>query len=372
MVTQRNQLIMVCISGKKAQYGSFEELEEVLRPYRDAMSKPPEEPLAPIWVDIQYPYLNTMQMLMRYFAIHSLTVEDCMLESEKAQQKVELFESYRFLSFAEHHVVPFTNIWNSIDVHLILPLSTPVLIAVHHGPVGYVCGILNRIQALTSLHAPLRGRSVQVRSPGKCIFPSSEWLMYAIVDNIVDQFFDLVYECAVEVSRLDELIYVLPAREQTDFLRRIGAVRGRISVLKMQLVRKHEILKTLLMDPTDQKVWNLATVKAYMRDVLDHVVAMLVDLEQDKETLGSIATSFMARVAIEMALHDREQNAIMKKFSAMATIVMPLTFIGGLWGMNVPVPFQGSIGTGAFGGILGLLLLAAAITFALFWFIDWL
>lgn len=310
-------------------------------------------------------------MLMRYFLIHTLTIEDCMVESEKAQQKIELYDTYRFVSFAEHHVVPYTNIWNSVDVHLILPFGTPVLISVHSGPVAYVCGILNRIQALTSLNSSLVSKKFQKRTAGKCYIPSAEWLMYAILDNIVDQFLDLVYECAVEVSRLDELIYVLPPREQTDFLRRIGAVRSRISVLKMQLQRKLDVVRLLLYDPTDAIAWNLGAVKVFMRDITDHLVSMLVDLEQDKETLGSIATSFISRVSIEMSLHDREQNAVMKKFSAVATIFLPLTLVAGLWGMNVPVPFMTSTTLHAFGGIVGCSLLFVAAASTAFWWVGW-
>lgn len=378
LVLDRTEVIMVAISGKKAAFATLDELRTVLRPYSEYMHSQGSEVPAPMWLDLQYPTHEAMLVLVESFGIHSLTVEDCLVDTEKAQQKIELFDHYRFVSFAEHHVIPYTNIWNSVDVQLIMPLTCPIMIAVHNGPVSYLCGLLNRVQALTPSSAPdMRSKKVQKLVPGRCVFASAEWLMYGVLDQIVDQFLGLVYECAVEVSRLDELIFVLPGREQADFLRRIGAVRSRISVLRLQLIRKQEIVKELLMTATDPREASLSynrgivAVKVFLRDILDHVVAMLIDLEQDKETLQSITSAFLSKVSIEVSLKDKEQNDIMKKFSAMATIILPLTFVTALFGMNVPVPWAGTAGVVAFGSIVGVLVAVGLIASLIFWCIDW-
>lgn len=405
VVAAKKEVIIVAKSGKKAQYGKYSDLEQLLLPYaQKAESLLPgaidDSPLEPMWVDIQYPTEATIMLLMKYFGIHWLTGEDCLMESEKAHQKFEIFDTYRFVSFAEHHVIPGTNIWSSIDVQMILPTAAPVLLAMHSGPVSYIAQLLNRIQSLSKVKSPLRsGKGVKKRTVGECTFPSPEWLMYAILDQIVDQFLGLVYECSVEITRLDEMLYVLPAREQTDFLRRIGAVRGRICVLRLQLLRKLDIVKSMILYASEQPISyalpttnpqqktvlrvgphtkritissGMKNVRIFMRDIQDHIVAMMVDLEQGKEELGAIAMAFTSRVSIQISLADKEQNSLMKLFSALTTVVLPLTFVTALFGMNVPVVWGSTKNTKAFGGILGVLLLSGLIASIVFWRFRWL
>lgn len=400
MVDSRLQVIIVAKSGKKAQFGNVTDLEILLQPYADANSRPKDSPLEPMWIDIQYPTEETMSLIMRLFGVHPLTAEDCMIDSEKEQQKFEIFETYRFISFAEHHAIPGTNIWSSIDVHMILPTDSSVLIVLHNGPVSYIAGLLNRTQALSRVKNPLRsGKGVQKRLSGECAFPSPEWLVYAILDQIVDQFLDLVFECTIEVERLEELVYILSAREQTDFLRRIGAVRNRMVTLRLQLLRKNDVVKGMLLyaselpislvqaplhapqqktvirvGPHTRRValtTGMKNVKVFIRDIQDHIIAMLVDLEQGKEELLAIANTFTARVSTQLSLADKEQNQLLKLFNALAAIVLPLTFVTALFGMNCPVPWKDTTSLRAFGGILGTLIGSGVLGSIAFWALDW-
>lgn len=379
MVLEREEKIIVATSGSKAVYLEPSDLGNILKPYAEASSVGAKEALKTMWVDIQYPSYETMHTLMTYFHLHSLTVEDCLSDSEKAVQKMELFDRYRFVSFAEHHVIPFTNIWTSIDAHLILPSGLPVLIAIHNGPVSYVCRLLNRIQALTPLDKTAgRGdKKSRRRIAGRSVIQSSEWLLYAIMDQIVDQFMDLTSECAYEVDQLESLVFELPPREQSDFLRRIGAVRNRISVLRLQLARKREVVAELLEiahHPQEYGMDNsFSSIKVFVRDIADHIEVMLADLEQDKDTLHAITTAFLSRVETAMSTYDQLQSKIVKRFSAIATIILPLTFIAGAFGMNVPIPEQFSSPDHhwMFFSIIGGMGIFSAIFGTLFWWIGW-
>lgn len=400
LVTNRLEAIIAAKSGKKAQFATATDLEILLQPYADTALRSKETPLEPMWVDIQYPTHQTMSLLMRLFGVHPLTAEDCLVDSEKEIQKFEIFEGYRFVSFAEHHAIPGTNIWSSIDVHMIMPTDSPVLIVLHNGPVSYISGLLNRIQALSRVKNPLlSGKGVRKRTAGECAFPSPEWLMYAILDQIVDQFLDLVYECTVEVERLEEMVFVLPAREQSDFLRRIGAVRSRMVTLRLQLLRKNDVIKNMIIyaseiplvsnipvnmpqqkllirvAPNTRRValtTGMKNVRVFMRDIQDHVLAMLVDLEQGKEELLAIANTFTARISTQLSLADKEQNQLMKFFNALAAIVLPLTFVTALWGMNCAhVPWKDTKSLKAFGGLLGTLLGTGVAASFIFYVLDW-
>jgi magnesium transporter len=83
---------------------------------------------------------------------------------------------------------------------------------------------------------------------------------------------------------------------------------------------------------------------AYYRDIYDHVVTMVQKLEVHSEVIGSLESTYLAKVSISVAQSANDVNEIMKKFSSVGTIILPLTYITGLFGMNVPIPWQVSVG----------------------------
>jgi len=102
--------------------------------------------------------------------------------------------------------------------------------------------------------------------------------MYAIMDAICDNFFKFVEGLVMEISTLDELVLILTAGEQSDFLRRIGLARKRVVTLRTQLIKKRDIIHSLVLSDTSIAApTNLFTlqlgkdIKIYLRDVLDHI-----------------------------------------------------------------------------------------------------
>jgi hypothetical protein len=64
---------------------------------------------------------------------------------------------------------------------------------------------------------------------------------------------------------------------------------------------------------------------------------MLDEIESARETLNNLNNTYLARVSIEVAEASNRMNVVMKKFNAIATILLPMTVVTGLWGMNVAV-----------------------------------
>jgi Mg2+ and Co2+ transporter CorA len=257
----------------------------------------------------------------------------------------------------EVHVPPGTNELQQVNVNLIVFKN--FLICVHQGPIKCVDQVLNRMRMLK-----------------EGMKRTADWIMYAILDAIVDMFFSFVQHIAMEVDSLDDLVLILTAHEQNDVLKRIGLARKRISFLRAQLLKKKDVMVSLMIkstlteDETEVKATSddqhhgpqhddsptlekfdlhvkhrvfgalNRNTKIYLRDVLDHIQAMLEDIEATKETLSNLNSTYLARVDIEVAYSSNRMDSVMKKFGAMTTIMLPLTFITGLWGMNVNVPGQ--------------------------------
>jgi magnesium transporter len=100
---------------------------------------------------------------------------------------------------------------------------------------------------------------------------------------------------------------------------------------------------------------------------------MLEDVESTKEAIGNLSAIYLARVSIEVARVSNRMNSVMKTYSAVATIFLPLTLVTGLFGMNVRVPGGDITGEIAwFFVILGAIVAGGVVALSLFKRFKWL
>jgi Mg2+ and Co2+ transporter CorA len=312
-----------------------------------------------------HPTENTLEILAKIFDIHPLTIKDALVMRDGSHQKHEIFEHYHAISMSEAFYEPGSNNLQSVDIFLIV--MSDVIISLRHDLSGSVEDVKNQ----------LKHGTLVVREPWRFIFflaksffdsrvlflafdiqtrtsvIESSWIMYSILNSICEMFVDLVRQILLEMRTLNELVLVLTAGEQSDFLRRIGLARDRVSFLRSQMIAKRDILRSLCLSGDSSSHLKYASsivpaadirlrqdTKLFLRDVLHSVMKMMDQVEEARETLANVNNTYLARVSIEVSEASNRMNQVMKKFNAMATIVLPLTLVTGLWGMNVPVPGQ--------------------------------
>ena len=112
--------------------------------------------------------------------------------------------------------------------------------------------------------------------------------------------------------------------------------------------------------------WLFPSTLPYLRDALDHVIKLLMDIDVLRETLANAQANYLAKVSSELAAVSNNTNEVMRTLTIGATIVLPLTFITSAWGMNVPVPGQSEESLGPFLGICAAM--AAVAVAMIFWF----
>ena len=77
----------------------------------------------------------------------------------------------------------------------------------------------------------------------------------------------------------------------------------------------------------------------YLRDLADHVHAMLSTSDGAATMLEALQATYLSQLQMRAEAHSRALNDMMKKLSAFATIMLPLTLISGILGMNVSFPW---------------------------------
>lgn len=298
------------------------------------------------WLDVNGATIGEWRELVNAFDIHPLTQED--VEVGDSREKVELFDNYIFLCIRTTERVamtrPRTNTANSpeeekylvgveyaeaLSIHASLlphPITLYVLIfekfvlSLHWHPIEQVRNVLYRLQ-----------KDSRIREP------TPDWVAYALLDDIVDEFMGKSAAIQSEADSIDDLVLVLTSVDQHDLLRRIGRARKQTVSLQRQLQPKSDVIRALL-DRFKERLQSPTLL--YLRDVQDHLLTMLQNLDNHASTLDRSHANYLAQINIELAEASNRMNLTVKKLSGIAAVIVPLSLIASLWGMNVPVPGQ--------------------------------
>jgi len=303
------------------------------------------------WLDFSSAIDADIATIGEQFNIHPLTIEDI---QQPDLEKIEAFDDrgYLFCNLKALHYRPGTN--EMVSMNMSIVLFSNFVLSFHNSDTyeTVVEKVLHRIQQINK-------DSMKAEK----VLQTSDWILYALLDTTTDLFDAYVQKISWEADALDELVLLLNSEEQHDLLRRIGIARRMLTLLRTQVRSKREILESL----TNRDYPNTTPdIKVYLRDVQDGVLRLDERLSAAKETLTNLHNTYLARISIEQAIRANEVNSVMKLFSAVATIFMPLSFIAGLFGMNVQVPGEHTTHLGWFFGIVGFCALTVIIS--IIWF----
>jgi magnesium transporter len=162
----------------------------------------------------------------------------------------------------------------------------------------------------------------RIRTGGGRIRTSgADYLAYALIDAIVDNYFSVLEELddkieAIQQSALDQPV---PAT-----LNNIHGLKHELVAIRRQLWPLREAISSM------QKTENGLLTKAlrpYLHDVYEHTYQILETIESMREMISTALETYMSSVSNRM-------NEIMKVLTIISTIFIPLTFIAGIYGMN--------------------------------------
>ncbi len=151
------------------------------------------------------------------------------------------------------------------------------------------------------------------------------FLCYSLLDAIVDSYFPVLEYYSARLDDIEEKLLHFPDQS---FLRRIHAVKRGLLQLRRAIWPMREIIAQL---QREKHECLSETTLTYFRDVYDHCVH-IIDLN---ETYHEIAT---ALTETYMSVTSNRLNEVVKVLTVISTIFIPLTFLAGVYGMNMPIP----------------------------------
>ena len=147
-------------------------------------------------------------------------------------------------------------------------------------------------------------------------------LLYHLIDTVINNYFPVADRIELMIEQLEEDILI---RTQKSHLNEIIGLRGEILWLKKALGPQKELIATLK-NRRDLDLIN-TELQQYFGDIYENAVKIAESFETFRDLMGNL------REAYQSSLSNRA-NEIMRVFTAMTVIMMPLTVITGIYGMN--------------------------------------
>ncbi|KAJ5095125.1 hypothetical protein N7532_007416 [Penicillium argentinense] len=299
------------------------------------------------WLDVVNPTEEELGAISRAFSIHPLTTEDIL--TQEAREKVELFKQYYFVCFRTFYQVDKT--------------SEEFLDPVNFYMVVFRDGVLT-FSFVENPHASnVRKRIGKLRD---YVSLSSDWICYAMIDDIVDSFGPVIRDVELESEAIEDHVFIARVDDFESFLPRIGGLRKKVMSLMRLLGGKADVIRGFSKRCNEQySVTPRGDIGLYLGDIQDHVVTMMSNLSHFEKMLSRSHTNYLAQLNVTNLVLGNHVNKVLSKVTLIATILVPMNLICGLFGMNIEVPGQHVEGLHWFFGVLGVMGAIVVLSIAL-------
>jgi magnesium transporter len=285
-----------------------------------------------LWVNVDgVAHAETVRALGEVFCLHGLALEDVMEVPQRA--RVESYPDHLFVLARMARLCP------GLDLEQIsIFVGSDYLLTFQERPGDPLDPVRER----------LRAGHVRIRGAGP------DYLAYAVLDAIVDNYFPVLEHYAERLDALEDRIVSHPRRAEMAGLHR---VKREMMALRRAIWPMREALGELARAP-GQLIAPETLV--YLRDCYGHAVQVLDLVESYRDVCASLTDLYLSTLSNRM-------NEIMKVLTVFASIFIPLGFITGIYGMNVyrdrwwwDTPFE-----------IGILVTVAVLLLGFFWRKGW-
>ena len=254
------------------------------------------------WINVNGIHdVGAIQRLAGVFELHPLTTED--ISNTSQRPKVEEFGDYIFFAMK---MLSFDKAARAIaheNVSVIL------------GDTFVISFLEGDCQLLDSLRERIRANKGRIRKEG------FDYLAYAILDRVVDEYFVTLEEFGDHLENIDDEILTMP---KSTHLRDIHRLKREIVFLRKVVWPLRDEISTIAKS-TSPLIG--ATTKTFLRDLYDHAVQIIDMVETYRDIIGGMHDTLLSS-------NSNKMNEIMKVLTIIGTIFIPLTFIAGVYGMN--------------------------------------
>ena len=256
---------------------------------------------AKLWIDVAEPDQESIEPLLEgRFGFHELAAEDTL--SPETLPKYDPYPNYDFFVF------------RAVDVDL-----------GEHAAQSYKLAAFLGSNFLVTVHKELHNRMNEIweRLPGdrRLLSAGPDFLLHAIVDAMVDEHFPLLEKIDDRVDEVQDAIFTDPRPGQLDELLHLKR--------DVNLLRRHSLPQRDLLNQISRGDAQFIRREhlIYFRDVYDHMFRITETIDVQRDAMAGAMEAYLSVIS-------NRTNEIMRVLTVFSAIMLPLSLIAGIYGMN--------------------------------------
>ena len=259
------------------------------------------------WINIDGLRKADVEAVSNHFNIHALLIEDIL--SMHQRPKMDEVEGVLFCLL---NMLYFNNTTKAVETEQIsIVLGKDFVISFQE-------------DASRDVFDPIRSRLKITNS--KIRQRTADYLLYAMLDIIVDNYFLVMEKLGEQVELVEEEVI---RRSNTKSLARINQLRKELIVLKRNIAPVRDLLNGIIR--SESELLDDRTTK-YFKDIYDHIIQAYDLSENYRDMMTSMQDLYINNVNLRL-------NEVMKVMAIVTCLLAPATVIGGIFGMNFDIRF---------------------------------
>jgi magnesium transporter len=254
-----------------------------------------------VWLGLYEPDKDALRQIQQQFHLHDLAIEDAYNAHQRP--KLELYEDSLFVVLRTAQMQREPRHIEFGETHVFV--GSNFVVTVRHGSLRSHVGVRQRCESTPQQLA---------KGPG--------YVLYSLMDFVVDQYLPIVAEIEEEVQELEDALLEDPS--STEATQRIYRLKRDLLALRRAVAPLAEVSNRLMRFdlphiPDD--------TRPYFRDVYDHVLRLNETIDMQRELLSTALEAHLSLMSVA-------QNEHMKRITAWAAMIAVPTMIAGVYGMN--------------------------------------
>ncbi len=264
------------------------------------------------WINIEAPTKQETEYLAKNFPFHPLDLDDCL--SRIQRPKIDEYKDYLFLVF--HFPVFSKEARVTTRSQVSVFIGENYLVTLHEGELKPLVKLFKECQ----IEEELRQKNLS---------QGSGYLLYRVIDRLVDYCIPILNKIGGNIEDVEDNIFSGVMR---------GTVRE-ISMLRRDVISFRRIIWPMraVIGSLEPKIrrFTRMDMAVYFGDMVDHVDKIWDALDECKEIIEGLNDTYDS-------LATNRTNEVMRTLTIIATILLPITVVASVYGMNIPLPFQNS------------------------------
>ena len=265
------------------------------------------------WLDILNPGEAEKKFMLEKLNFHPLAVEDCFADPV---DRAEHYETHRFV------VLKARDADSELDTeYLLVFLTDNLLVTVRNT-------VIPAVERFRDRYHSIRRQKRLEKGP--------EFLLYELLDSVADDWMDILSNYSDKLDNLEDRVFD-PHNSDSNLLESLHQIKQDLREIQKSIIPLQNIVGRL-MRPDEEFISEENYL--YFRDLADVIKGLVIQVENYSSGAASTRDTYLSQVSVRLSESNSRLSEVMTTLTVIGSIMLPLSLIAGIAGMNVGSDFD--------------------------------